>query len=109
MLDPQLLRRRALTAGLLTQVVFWCGQAASFLVLTLCLQDGRRLSALQVGVGVGGSVGLLAPGLASGRWPGLRITPLASIVMSGLDPEQAGAASSPLSTMQRVGTRLELR
>jgi EmrB/QacA subfamily drug resistance transporter len=156
LLDPRLFRARAFSAGLSTQVVFWCGQASFFLVLTLYLQDGRRLSALDAGlvftimavafvaaslrapaltaqlgrslvalgalvlaagdavlflvvsqVGVGGSVGLLAPGLLLvGAGQGLCITPLASIVMSGLDPERAGAASGPLSTMQQVGNSL---
>lgn len=156
LLDPRLFRARAFSAGLSTQVVFWCGQASFFLVLTLYLQDGRGLGALDAGlvftimavafvaaslrapaltarlgrslvalgallvaagdaallavvwrVGVGGSVALLAPGLLLvGAGQGLCITPLASIVMSGLDPERAGAASGPLSTMQQVGNSL---
>lgn len=153
LLDPRLFRRRAFSAGLATQVTFWCGQASFFLVLTLYLQDGRGLSALQAGlvftimaaafvaaslrapgltgrfgreliavgaltvvagdvallvavsqIGVGSSVAWLAPGLLLvGAGQGLCITPLAGIVMAGLDPQQAGAASGPLSTMQQVG------
>lgn len=156
LLDPGLFGQRAVAAGLVTQVMFWCGQASFFLVLTLYLQDGRGLDALQAGwvftimavafvaaslrapvwtrrfgrtlvafgalsvatgdavlwlvvsqVGVGGPVGLLAPGLLLvGAGQGLCITPLASIVMSGLDPQRAGAVSGSLSTMQQVGNTL---
>jgi EmrB/QacA subfamily drug resistance transporter len=49
LLDPALFRRRALAAGLATQLVFWCGQASFFLVLALYLQQGRGLDALQSG------------------------------------------------------------
>ena len=48
--DPVLFRRRALSAGLATQLVFWCGQASFFLVLALYLQLGRGLSALTAGL-----------------------------------------------------------
>ena len=39
-------RQRTFSAGLLAQLVFWCGQASFFLVLALYLQQGRGLSAL---------------------------------------------------------------
>ena len=45
-----LFRDRAFSAGLLTQLVFWCGQASFFLVLALYLQLGRGLDALQAGL-----------------------------------------------------------
>ncbi|MBV8217396.1 MAG: MFS transporter, partial [Solirubrobacterales bacterium] len=41
---------RTFTAGLLTQLAFWCGQASFFLVLALYLQQGRGLSALDAGL-----------------------------------------------------------
>jgi EmrB/QacA subfamily drug resistance transporter len=50
LLDPALFRERAFTAGLLTQLAFWCGQASFFLVFALYLQQGRGLDALQAGL-----------------------------------------------------------
>lgn len=48
-LDPAMFRDRAFTGGLITQLVFWCGQASFFLVLALYLQNGRGLSPLAAG------------------------------------------------------------
>ncbi len=156
MLELSLFSRRAFSAGLLGQLVFWCGQASFFMVLALYLQQGRGLSALDSGlvftilaasylaasfgapalterhgrrvlavgalvlaaghgvllatvadVGTGGSVAALVPGLLLiGAGMGLAITPLATIIMSSVGPEQAGAASGALSTMQNVGNAL---
>lgn len=50
LLDPRLLRHRTVSAGLLTQLTFWSGQASYFLVLALYLQLGRGLSALESGL-----------------------------------------------------------
>jgi EmrB/QacA subfamily drug resistance transporter len=50
LLDPALFRARTFTAGMLTQLTFWAGQASYFLVLALYLQLGRGLSALQSGL-----------------------------------------------------------
>jgi EmrB/QacA subfamily drug resistance transporter len=50
LLDPALFRQRALVSGLGTQLAFWCGQAAFFLVLALYAQLGLRLSPLQAGL-----------------------------------------------------------
>ena len=50
LLAPAMFRARSFTAGLLAQLVFWCGQAAFFLVLALYLQQGRGLSALDAGL-----------------------------------------------------------
>jgi EmrB/QacA subfamily drug resistance transporter len=47
---PALFRTRAFSAGLLTQLAFWSGQASFFLVLALYLQQGRGLSALNSGL-----------------------------------------------------------
>lgn len=49
LLDPNLLRVRTVTAGLVAQLTLWCGQASFFLILALYLQKGRGLSALQSG------------------------------------------------------------
>ncbi len=49
LLDPTLFRVRAFSAGLVTQLALWCGQAPFFLVLALYLQQGRRLTPLQAG------------------------------------------------------------
>jgi EmrB/QacA subfamily drug resistance transporter len=156
LLDLSLFSERSFSAGLLAQLVFWCGQASFFLVLALYLQQGRGLSAMQsglvftilaaaylatslgapaltakhgrrvlaagaivlaaghaillatvAGVGVGGSIALLIPGLILvGAGMGLGITPLATIILSGMRPEQAGSATGALTTMQNVGNSL---
>jgi EmrB/QacA subfamily drug resistance transporter len=153
---PALFRNRAFSAGLLTQLAFWSGQASFFLVLALYLQQGRGLSALDSGlvftilavsyvvasaqapsllarhgrgliaagalvlasghgillaavahVGVGGSIIQLVPGLLLiGAGMGLLIVPLATTIMSCVEPEHAGAASGAMTTMQNVGAAL---
>ena len=50
LLAPAMFRARTFTAGLVTQLAFWCGQASFFLVLALYLQQGRGLSALGAGL-----------------------------------------------------------
>ena len=50
LLAPAMFRDRSFTAGLMTQLAFWCGQASFFLVLALYLQQGRGLSALDAGL-----------------------------------------------------------
>jgi EmrB/QacA subfamily drug resistance transporter len=47
---PALFRARAFSAGLLTQLAFWSGQASFFLVLALYLQQGRGLSPMDSGL-----------------------------------------------------------
>jgi EmrB/QacA subfamily drug resistance transporter len=49
-LSPSLFANRSLRSGLFTQLAFWCGQAALFLVLALYLQDGRGLDPMQAGL-----------------------------------------------------------
>lgn len=49
-LAPSVFRNPHLRAGLVTQLAFWCGQAALFLVLALYLQDGRHLDPLHAGL-----------------------------------------------------------
>ena len=69
LLAPSLFRDRGFTAGLLTQLVFWCGQASFFLVLSLYLQHGRGLSALHSGLVF--TILAVAYVAASARSPGL--------------------------------------
>jgi MFS family permease len=69
LLDLHLLRRRALAAGLATQLAFWCGQASLFVVLALYLQPGRGLDPLPSGLVVSIMAGAYL--LASLRAPAL--------------------------------------
>jgi len=69
LLDPELFRDRGFSAGLLTQLVFWCGQASFFLVFALYLQQGRGLGALEAGLVF--AILALAYLVASMRAPGL--------------------------------------
>ena len=64
--------------------------------------------ALAVGeIGVGGDVVALVPGLILvGAGMGLGITPLATLIMSGMKPEHAGATSGVLATVQNVGNAI---
>jgi EmrB/QacA subfamily drug resistance transporter len=50
LLDVTLFRERSFSAGLLTQLCFWAGQASFFVVLGLYLQDGRGLRPLPSGL-----------------------------------------------------------
>lgn len=50
LMDMRLFKERAFTAGLLTQLVFWCGQASFFLVFAIYLQSGRMMTALNAGL-----------------------------------------------------------
>ncbi len=50
LLELSLFKARAFSAGLLAQLVFWCGQASFFLILALYLQQGRGLNAMQAGL-----------------------------------------------------------
>ena len=49
LLDPAIFAVRAFRAGLTCQVLFWCQQAASYLLLALYLQEGRGLSPIRAG------------------------------------------------------------
>jgi EmrB/QacA subfamily drug resistance transporter len=71
LLDLGLLRQRALAAGLVTQLAFWCGQASLFVVLALYLQPGRGLDPLQSGLVVSIMAGAYL--LASLRAPALTV------------------------------------
>jgi EmrB/QacA subfamily drug resistance transporter len=49
LLDPAIFALRTFRAGLTCQVLFWCQQAASYLLLALYLQEGRGLSPIKAG------------------------------------------------------------
>jgi EmrB/QacA subfamily drug resistance transporter len=71
LLDPAIFAVPAFRAGLACQVLFWCQQAASYLLLALYLQEGRGLSP----VASGGVFAVLAAGYlaTSLRAPALTI------------------------------------
>jgi MFS family permease len=50
LIDVALFRQRSFSAGLLTQLCFWAGQASFFVVLALYLQNGRGLHPLPAGL-----------------------------------------------------------
>jgi len=112
----------ALHAGLVFTILAGSYLVASARAAELATRHGRRvltvgaltlatghavLLGTVAGVGVGGSVFALAPGLLLiGAGMGLGIAPLATIIMSAMRPEQAGAASGALATMQNVGNAI---
>jgi EmrB/QacA subfamily drug resistance transporter len=112
----------ALHAGLVFTILAVSYLVASARAAELAVKHGRRvltlgaltlavghavLLATVAAVGVGGSVFALAPGLLLiGAGMGLGIAPLATIVMSTMRPEQAGAASGALATFQNVGNAI---
>jgi EmrB/QacA subfamily drug resistance transporter len=71
LLDPAIFAVRTLRVGLSVQALFWCQQAASYLLLALFLQQGRGLGALESG----GVFAVLAAGylLTSLRAPALTV------------------------------------
>jgi len=74
----------------------------------LVLATGHALLLLAVAdIGIGGSVGLLIPGLLLvGAGMGTVLAPLATTILQSLDPERAGPASGMLTTMQNIGNAL---
>ena len=69
LVHPAWFRDRTFAVGMLTQLLFWSGQASYFLVLALYLQLGRGLSAMESGLVF--SVLAAAYLVASIRAPGL--------------------------------------
>jgi predicted MFS family arabinose efflux permease len=68
LIELELFRERAFSAGLVAQLVFWMGQGSFFLVFALYLQQGHRLDALNSGlVFVGIGAGYLATSMLSHR------------------------------------------
>jgi len=112
----------ALDAGLVFTILAAAYLVASAVAPGLVERHGRRLLAagalvLAVGhglliltvadIGTGGSVAALAPALLLiGAGMGIVIAPLVTLILSTTGPEQAGAASGVLSTIQNVGNAL---
>jgi MFS family permease len=81
LLDPAIFAAPALRAGLTVQVLFWCQQAAGYLMIALYLQQGRGLSP----IASGGAFSVLALGylVTSLRAPALTVRYGRSVVMAG--------------------------
>jgi EmrB/QacA subfamily drug resistance transporter len=106
LLDPALFRERAFSAGLLTQLVFWAGQASFFLVLALYLQLGRKVDALQAGLvfTILAAAYLVASPRRDRHGPRDHA---ADLDRPGVARAQrAGAAAGALATMQQVGNAI---
>jgi MFS family permease len=96
LLSPRIFAAWPLRAGLLTQTVFWCQQAAGYLVLGLYLQQGRGLSALSAGaVFTVLAAGYLA---TSFRAPALTMRFGRSVIAAGALIAAAGDAALWLAT-----------
>jgi EmrB/QacA subfamily drug resistance transporter len=112
----------AMTAGLVFTVLAASYLAASMVSEGLLARFGPRVlaggaltlatgHALLLGavaeIGVGGSLAPLVPGLlVIGAGMGLVIAPLTTTILSGVEPQRAGAASGMLATTQNVGNAL---
>ena len=81
LLNPVIFGIRPLRAGLTVQVLFWCQQAASYLMIALYLQQGRGLSA----IASGGVFSVLIVGylLTSFRAPSLTVRFGRSVISVG--------------------------
>ncbi len=112
----------ALHSGLVFTILAAAYLATSMKAPALTVRHGRRVLAAGAGtlavghltlvltvagVGVGGSVLALTPGLILvGAGMGLGITPLATLIMASAPQEHVGATSGVLSTMQNVGNAI---
>ncbi len=102
LLDPRIFAAWPLRAGLLTQTVFWCQQAAGYLVLGLYLQQGRGLSALAAGaVFTVLAAGYLA---TSFRAPALTMRFGHAVIAAGALAGAAGDAALWLATAHGGGS-----
>jgi EmrB/QacA subfamily drug resistance transporter len=81
LLDPGIFTVSAFRAGLIVQILFWCQQAASYLLLALFLQQGRGLGPLESG----GVFAVLAAGYlaTSFRAPGLTMRFGSRVIATG--------------------------
>jgi EmrB/QacA subfamily drug resistance transporter len=102
LLDPALFKVRALRAGLTCQVLFWCQQAASYLLLALYLQQGRGLSP----IAAGGVFSLLAVGYlaTSLRAPALTVRYGRRVIAIGGLVAAAGDGALLLGVLDGGGT-----
>lgn len=111
----------ALTSGLVFTILAGAYLVASMLASALVVRYGRAvvaagalslaaghlLALAAVAAGGTGPVLLLAPGLLlAGAGMGLCIGPITSTVLGHAGPQQAGAVSGALSTVQQVGNAL---
>ncbi len=96
LLNPRVFASWPLRAGLITQLAFWCQQAASYLVIGLYLQQGRGLSPLAAG----GVFAVLAAGylLTSFRAPALTVRFGRSVIAAGALLGAAGDAALYMAT-----------
>lgn len=103
-MDLRLFRERAFTVGLLSQTVFYLGQASFFLMFAVYVQGGRGLDPLQAGllfmaIGSGYTLTSLTASKVAARWgrqviaagAGLRIVGLLVLMVT---VRQASAGSS---------------
>jgi Na+/melibiose symporter-like transporter len=81
LLDPSIFAVRAFRTGLTCQLLFWCQQAACYLLLALYLQEGRGLSPIKSG----GVFAVLAAGYlaTSFRAPALTVKHGRRVLLAG--------------------------
>jgi EmrB/QacA subfamily drug resistance transporter len=70
LLDPGIFAVKAFRSGLACQVLFWCQQAAGYLLLALYLQEGRGLTPVESG----GVFSVLAAGYLITSFPAPKLT-----------------------------------
>ena len=101
LLDPGIFRVRAFRAGLTCQVLFWCQQAASYLLLALYLQQGRGLSP----VSSGGVFSVLAAGYlaTSFRAPALTMRFGRRVVAAGAVTAAVGNGALVIAVLAHAG------
>ncbi|APU15054.1 MFS transporter [Actinoalloteichus fjordicus] len=99
-LPPALLNRPAFAAGTLVSLTYFAAFTSVFFTLSILWQEGLGHEALSTGL-------ILMPfavGTLLGIGNGLFIAPNTGLVLSSVDPRQAGTASALLSTAQRLGS-----
>src|SRR5262249_55576391 len=88
LVDLALFRVRSFSAGLVTQLCFWAGQASFFVVLALYLQRGRGLHPLPAGLGF--TIPAVASLVTSATAPRLSERPGRTVIAWGALPLAAG-------------------
>ena len=101
LLDPGIFKVRAFRAGLTCQVLFWCQQAASYLLLALYLQQGRGLSP----VSSGGVFSVLAAGYlaTSFRAPALTMRFGRRVIAAGAVTAAVGNGALVIAVLAHAG------